>query len=359
MIDKVLARQVIESVGSSGTPPETGVSHFSVGLDPYLNAIRDEYLKTFIKGGGSAFKLVVGPFGGGKTHFLYSVRDMAWSENFAVAYVSLTPNETPFHSLNLVYRSLAAQISTGPDVKGIEEVIREAKPWSGTLEATKFAQAVRGAQSAENESQFEEHLQVLKGETLDKADAPRMIRSMIQWVRQIGRSGLVILFDEAELVPSFSRKQKEILINNLRELIDRCCQSSFRGAMVFYAIPDEKTLEGRGTAYEALKQRLATVFDVPNPTGIKIYLERIAQDPVGFLTEVGTRLSDVFETAYAAKLDKTKLVPALKALAKQCYEKRFADISYKRLFVQSAVALMNQVRASKDYAIDRLHHSSS
>jgi hypothetical protein len=353
MIDKVLARQVIESVGSSGTPPETGLKYFSVGLEPYLNAIRDEYLRTFIKGGGSAFKLVVGPFGGGKTHFLYSVRDMAWEEDFAVSYVSLTPNETPFHSLNLVYRSMAAQVSFDSETRGIEEVVRAAPKWSGSLEATKFAQAVRGAQNAENERQFEEHLQVLKGENLDKSDAPRMIRSLIQWIRQSGKSGLVILFDEAELVPSFSRKQKEILINNLRELIDRCCQSSFRGAMVFYAIPDERTLEGRGTAYEALKQRLATVFDAPNPTGIKIYLEKIAQDPIGFLTEVGMRLSGVFEAAYDVKLERPKLVTAFKDLAKACYDQRFADLSYKRLFVQSAVRFMNQVRQSKDYSVSK------
>jgi hypothetical protein len=343
MIDKALARSVIESVGSSGTPPETGLKYFSVGLDPYLNAIRDEYLKTYIKEGGSAFKLVVGPFGGGKTHFLYSVRDSAWEEGFAVAYVSLTPNETPFHSMNLVYRALAAQVSTGPGERGIEAMVDAYgdRPIQG-LEATAFAEAVK-----------KKDLAYLKGETLEKQDAPRMIRSLLQWVRQAGRSGLVILFDEAELAPSFSRKQKEILINNLRELIDRCCQSSFRGAMVFYAIPDEKTLEGRGTAYEALKQRLATVFDAPNPTGIKIYLERISQDAVGFLTEVGMRLASVYEAAYGAELEGPKLLPALQTLASACYDERFADISYKRLFVQSAVRLMHQVRASKDYALTK------
>lgn len=342
MIDKALARSVIESVGASGTPPETGLKHFSVGLDPYLNAIRDEYLKTFIKEGGSAFKLVVGPFGGGKTHFLYSVRDAAWEENFAVSYVSLTPNETPFHSLNLVYRSLAAQIALGPDIRGIEAVVENSPVWEGSLESSSFAQALR-----------DRNWPVLKGEELEKSDAPRNIRSLIQWIRLAGKSGLVILFDEAELTPSFSRKQKEILINNLRELIDRCCQSSFRGAMVFYAIPDEKTLEGRGTAYEALKQRLATVFDVPNPTGIKIFLEKISQDPIGFLTEVGMRLCAVYEAAYGIKLDGAKLVPALKTLAAACHEERFADVSYKRLFVQSAVRLMHQIRASKDYTLTR------
>jgi hypothetical protein len=343
MIEPAVARAIIEAVGSSGTPPETGVRHFTVGLDPYLDAIRDEYLRTFVRQGGSAFKLVVGPFGGGKTHFLYCVRDLAWDEGFAVSYVSLTPNETPFHSLNLVYRAIAENLSTGPDTRGIEAVLAGAPEWNGTVESTRFAAAVR-----------ERAIPYLKGEELERSEAPRMIRSLMQWVRQIGRSGLVVLFDEAELVPSFSRKQKEILINNLREMIDRCCQSSFRGTMVFYAIPDERTLEGRGTAYEALKQRLATVFDAPSPTGIKIYLERISQDAAGFLTEVGLRLSAVYEAAYGGvRFDAAKLTGALRTLAAACYDERFAEISYKRLFVQSAVRLMHEIRRSKEYELSR------
>ncbi len=54
-----------------------------------LDAIKEEYLATFIKDGGSSFKLVVGIYGGGKTHFLYCVRDAGWAQHFAVSYVSL------------------------------------------------------------------------------------------------------------------------------------------------------------------------------------------------------------------------------------------------------------------------------
>ena len=96
-----IARNIIERVGSSGQPPEYGFQFFSSGLDPYLSAIDTEYLSSFIKDGGSVFKMVVGTYGGGKTHFLYCVRDIAWKHNFVVSYVSLKPEECPFHKLEL------------------------------------------------------------------------------------------------------------------------------------------------------------------------------------------------------------------------------------------------------------------
>lgn len=401
-LDRGLARRIIESVGSSGTPPEAGLHHFTVGLGPYLNAIREEYLADFIRRGGAAFKLVVGPFGGGKTHFLYCVRDIAWQENFCVSYVALTPTETPFHSMHLVYRALATALSFPPDREaspeaGIDAVLRRwflqrseefaSKGLAGReleaalervaagvrgLESTAFSKAVRGAFQAlarDDEEAFETLVQYLRGENEDfdrktygafgihegihRASAPRMIRSLACWIRQIGYSGLVILFDEAELTPSFSRKQKEILVNNLRELIDRCCQGSFRNVMVFYAVPDERSLEGRGTAYEALKQRLWTVFDVPNPTGVKLYLEQISKDPVGLLTEIGVRLAAVYEVAMGVELDRGPLLQGIKSVAAECYEDRFADISHRRRFVQFAVELLRMAHRGENVALSR------
>ena len=68
-LDWQRARSIIQQLGSSGQPPEFGVQYFSVGLDDYLNVIDEEYLSTFISFGGSAFKLVVGMYGGGKNSF--------------------------------------------------------------------------------------------------------------------------------------------------------------------------------------------------------------------------------------------------------------------------------------------------
>ena len=101
-MDRQLARAIINKLGSTGTPPEFGIEHFTVGLEPYLKVLEDEYLDGILKYNLSSFKLITGNYGGGKTHFLYTVRDLAFRHNYCVAYVSLNPTECPFDKLELV-----------------------------------------------------------------------------------------------------------------------------------------------------------------------------------------------------------------------------------------------------------------
>jgi hypothetical protein len=65
-LDSGVARRIIETVGTHGVPPEYGFQYFTAGLDPYLSVIEKEYLASFIREGGSAFKMVVGAYGGGR-----------------------------------------------------------------------------------------------------------------------------------------------------------------------------------------------------------------------------------------------------------------------------------------------------
>jgi hypothetical protein len=124
-LDPTVARRIIDTVGANGIPPQYGFQSFTAGLEPYLSVIDDEYLSSFIKQGGSAFKMVVGVYGGGKTHFLYCIRDLAWKHNFVVSYVSLSPSESPFHRLELVYsalvRGIVAPLSPEELLSGYEQ----------------------------------------------------------------------------------------------------------------------------------------------------------------------------------------------------------------------------------------------
>ena len=96
-LDSNTARKIIEIVGGQGNPPEYGFQYFTAGLDGYLNVIDEEYLSSFIKDGGSAFKMIVGIYGGGKTHFLYCIRELAWKHNYVTSYITLSPQQTPLH----------------------------------------------------------------------------------------------------------------------------------------------------------------------------------------------------------------------------------------------------------------------
>ncbi|PDW00581.1 BREX system ATP-binding domain-containing protein [Candidatus Chloroploca asiatica] len=385
-LSPLLALRIIQALGGPGTPPEEGLQHFSVGLDPYLNVLDDEYLDRYIQYGGASFKMVVGIYGGGKTHFLYSLRDRARAKHYAVSYVSLkSSGESPFYALDLVYKAIAAGLlppDDGTDQhidRGIRSFLRA---WYGKrlqtyqtqemsldrarecladdirqidLPNLNYRTAVRKAlESYHNNRQeaFDQVCQWLQGEgfdrralqhyginqKLDRSTAFPMIRAMVRMVRELGYSGLVVLLDEAERIPSLSTRNREQLLSNLREMIDECGQSSFEGMFIVYAVPDQNFLEGRTQVYEALKQRLSTVFTEINPTGVKVMLEQTVGDHTMFLHTLGTKLAQIYEVAYQCSFDAQELNEMVIMVADWAEDQRFGDEGYKRLFVQTMVA---------------------
>lgn len=399
-----IARQVIERVGSSGCPPEWGFQFFTAGLDWYLKVIEEEYLETFIKEGGASFKMVVGAYGGGKTHFLYNIREIAWKNNYIVSYCPLSPDESPFYRLEKVYKTVVENLMyplTPEELlsgrqKGIEAFLKllyqdvresleretadskrlvvrladSAAELVKGIESVNFTRAVREAFIAlakGNDSDFEDLVQWIKVDgydrhihrrfgilqPIDKGQAFSAIRSLVQWIRNLKYSGLVILFDEAEQVPSLTSKQRELMLNNIRELIDECGHAAFKNVMIFYAIPTEAFFEGKSGVYEALKQRISTVFDFYNPTGVKINLERLGHEPEALLKEIGEKLLLVYEAAFKVSLPKKKSDDVIANIAHAAYEQRFGDIGYKRLFVQGLIKGFHLLRHNPFVKIDK------
>lgn len=392
-LNKSWARRIIEVVGAHGIPPEWGSQYFSAGLDPWLAILESDYLKTYIgEDGGAAFKLVVGAYGGGKTHFLYNIREIAWKNDFVVAYVPLSKDETPFHRMELVYSSLARQIAPPQDAEQIiagmrrgvgalvEDAVRklgEDKLLTGDAEKLSeelderlawvenpgFAAAARSAMLAEVSGKTkvkEAALAYLAGHEidrktmkelgisrgLDRSNAFSMLRSLVQYLRNFGFRGLIVLFDEAEVLPSLSSREKQNLLANLRELVDSCGNNQFQNVMFFYAVPDYGFFEGKLNVYEALKQRLSSVFDFDNPTGVAIELERTTSQPEALMEQIGAKLLEIYRVAYSWE-DACPLSEQLTRLARESYKRRGGEIGYKRLFVKSAIRLFHSARNGK------------
>jgi hypothetical protein len=378
-IERKLAKAIVHKLGSFGTPPEFGIEYFSVGLEPYLEVIENEYLKDMLKYNLSSFKLITGNYGGGKTHFLYLIRKLAWQHNYVAAYVSLSPTECPFDRLELVYKKIVANMMPPGDLNtleqglGIEALLKQwYKNVSGersilskikNFESSSFTNAVKGAVMslvADDEDEFNNILQWLKGEEvprelrlryriserIDRSTAFRMLRSMVQLINSIGYSGLILLFDEAERGMSISStRDKRRALDNLRQLVDECGNSRLPGAMFFYAVPDENLLlEGSGGVYEALKQRLRSSFTRINPMGVKINLEDIGIGPETFLSELGEKLIKIFECAYGLELDKEIISHSINNVIYATLEMQSLDISYRRIFVIGVIDAFQHIR---------------
>jgi len=392
-MDKREALLIINKLGSSGTPPEAGIEAFTVGLDKYLNVIDQEYLNGILKNYHlSSFKLVIGNYGGGKTHFLYSVRNLAFKNGYVVVYVALNPTECPFDKLELVYKQVVNNLQVPaiandvltPPITGIEGFIEN---WYKSVkekinhvdaindylnilkgvESISFLNAVKAAFfniATDNYEEFQAVIQYLKGEDIskdikaryriservDKSTAFRMIRSLIQWLHLIGYNGVIFLFDEAERgISMSSSKDKRKALDNLRQIVDECGNSRLPGAMFFYAIPDENLLlEGSGGVYEALKQRLRSAFSQINPLGVKINLEELGIQPEDFLVQLGEKLVSIFETAYSFKMEPEKAQKLVYHIAEESAKAFAYDISYRRLFVVSLIETLQRVKNEPD-----------
>ena len=386
MLGANLARHVIDRLGGPGEPPIWGFQHFSVGLEPALAALR-ELLASHVAQGWSTFKLVVGGYGTGKTHFLYHLRELAWEEGFCTCYVSLRHDESPFHQLDLVWSALAKGLSRplSPEEllsggeEGMEAFLKawyarerarleeagvtgkelgpalDARARASTegLENRNFAAAMRAAMKSLHsgrDDDFEEVLGWLDRaydadahgrlgirRPIDRRDAFPTIRSLVQWVRNIGHPGLVFLLDEAEQTPSLSSRQKDAILKNLREWIDLASDPRFRGVLTCYAVPNENLFEGSGDVYEALKQRIQTVFQFHNPAGVKIKLDEVEGDPLEQLVQIGKRVAGIFQIANGP-LEPDGVTALVTRMSAEAHERRYVEVGHKRWFVQHLVA---------------------
>lgn len=385
-----LARQIIEVLGQSGTPYSKGVSYYNVGNETLLNTLDTNYLGAYLADGGAVFKLVIGDYGSGKSHFLYCVRDRAWQRNFAVSKVDLSPKECPYNDQRLVYAAVASSIiwhelgSQSEDERGLSRFLEgtlrrllaayggrfddpdsaelpEVRAFLHTLQATpvdslSFHKAIQGYFNAllrGQERRLETLERWLHGETvssedmrdlrlvgvterINRANAFKMLRSLCQVVRAMGYTGLALLFDEGDRMMSVGGKSEKVATDNLREVIDRC-REDLPGAMFMYAVPPA-FIHDIVPKYPALQQRVLTpgYFSRANPFSAQINLEQLDIPDHELLIQIGVRLLAIFEVAYGVKLDPAIQAQNIDILAQAAIESYLA-ISHRRLFVKTVV----------------------
>lgn len=405
-LEKTQARRIIEVLGQSGTPPSHGVSYYNVGNASLLNALDEHYLKDYLPEGGATFKLVVGGYGSGKSHFLYCVRDLAWARGFAVSKVDLSPKEFPYNDQKRVYGAVASAV-TWSDADGqeaddpglvrlIEGTMRrllaadgltprdpdsENHPMiEGLIDSLQnsmvdspsyrnaiiaFCRAIM-REDAEGEDALMRWLhgeeitpmdmRWLRGvgvtEKISKTNAFRMLRSLCQIVRALQYNGLALLFDEGDRMTSIGGKAEKDATDNLREIIDRC-REDLPGALFVYAVPPVFINEVI-PKYPALQQRVAApgYFSRSNPFSPQINLERqLDVNGVAFLTEVGGKLMPIFRTAYPdAALSNDIQTGNIDTLARAA-DDAILDVSSRRLFVKTLVTLWHDQAVNGEVVI--------
>lgn len=405
LLSQSLARHIIEVLGSSGTPPSRGVQYFNVGNQSLLDALDTFYLSSYLQDGGATYKMVVGDYGSGKSHFLYCLRDIAWSRGFAVAKVDLSPVETPYNDQRLVYAAvsrnliwheaegnisderglprflegtlrkivlgedstavLTLDILNHPNYIGLVDTVE-----SSFIDSLAYKNAIIGYLDAlirDHAERLDSLTRWLTGATttpddtkilreigvtgkITKPNAFRMLRSLAQTIGALSYSGLILLFDEVDRMASIGGKAEKLATDNLREVIDRC-RDELPGAMFVYAVPPQ-FIQDIVPRYPALQQRVRAPgrFSHTNHFSPLISLDQLDLDENDLMLAIGEKLIPIYETAFDLSLNgQTQYANA--AILANVARDVYLDISHRRIFVKAFVTELARQHATDEHVL--------
>ena len=396
-----LARKITTRLAESGQPPERGVFAFNVGTGEMLRTLEQEYLTTILaEDAGSTFKLVEAEYGGGKTHFIRCLQNIAYRKNFAVAFVELDQHECPYDNPLLVYKAVVRNLSAPPSseeedpeaglqpflqnvayscrerLAGTRDPEAERQRWLDSfrradIESTVFREALYGTLSAQlrddrdtfdlltgwmlGENPPLERLReaIGAGERLDKSNSFLMLRCLCQAVRALDFSGLLILFDEGyRMVSLKSTKKQREACENLVSVINYCGHAKLPGAMFVYAVPPNFRSDV-APRYEALRQRIdaRTSFSYRSPMSPVIDLGNLPIEPEELLVQVGQKLLPIVGMARGHEFDPEVQRANVRALAREAVEQAL-DVNSRRIFVKALANLLIEQAVDGERPLD-------
>lgn len=235
------ARHVIEAL-RSGVPSRAVGEYFSEARPGVLKKIRSR-LEDVRETGRSSGMIFTGRYGEGKTHLLNTVFNMAFADHMAVSYVSLG-KETPMDKPWLLYQKLVANTYLpGAQQPGFRAKLEEMTQGSGVanelmayaakeLDTDKLYFLLKAFLGTQEEEECSAFLGDLEGDFVSGAVIKKSYRRIVgtpakfnqnfsktkhamdyfcfmsHLFKQLGYSGWVLLFDEAELMGRLGKKAR-------------------------------------------------------------------------------------------------------------------------------------------------------
>jgi hypothetical protein len=380
----------------SGTPHEDldvamhVLPALTVGLDVWIDRLAKRYLQDLSRR-GSHFKLVVGPYGSGKTHFLLSLASRALQENFAVSFlkckegVSLDqpvafyqemvrnlrlPGTAPIGLrplLQAVHKSWKDLARNTPDaVYAWETKLEELEEQPGAFGRVAAAALRHIENPSLNREQGKAAFLWLNGEHKDLTRADReslrlgnvtnaemrrfghlLRESLTSFIPNAGVHGLVLLVDESESMVTARGKALTYVLNAMRTIIDEQGNEFNRMPMlcVFAAIHD---IQDKIQNYQALRSRLLVVgqpFHEGSDSAPQIDLEHLGS-PKGILRKIGERLVSFGEQALEYKFNSELQEGNLQRLVEVVVVRK-TEADARRLFVKAWSALLEEQKGAE------------
>jgi len=358
---------IIQSL-RAGVTPRTGLQHIQVGRVREVEAMLKDIER--IAGGGSAFRLIIGEFGSGKSFFLQLIRSIALEKGLVTVHADLSPDRR-IHATGGQARNLYAELMrnlatrTKPEGNALTSVVerfitnarKQADHRGVTVDAmiegelSHLSELVGGYDFAkviasywqgheqDNEQLKSDAIRWLRGEFTTKTDARNAlgVRSIVDdasvydhfklmslFVRQAGYSGLLVNLDEmVNLYKLSSQKARVSNYEQILRMLNDCLQGSAEHiGFLLGGTPDFLLDPRKGLySYEALHSRLAEnsfakIAGVIDYSSTTLHLANLAPEELFILLR---NLRHVFAAGDSSKY----LVPdeALTAFLAHCSNK--------------------------------------
>ena len=390
------AHQLWAMLGAEGKAPTelTQASHvlpsYSVGIEPWINRLARRYFRDLCRH-AAHFKLVLAPYGGGKTHFLLTLGIRARDqENFAVAYVPCGEGVSLDNPLD-VYRELIKHLQLPEQdqpglrvlfdatVRAKREDIRQRdvpdvdaafRLWVSDIRKRDFpenafgrvmAAAIQATDDGVDSTVGDAALRWLQGDidTLGRSEMQELhlarvpaasrrqfgrnlLLSLVKFLPESGVHGLLLLMDEVETLFQVRKGAAALrILGAMRVILD--APTGVSGGVplfgVFSATPD--VLE-EFRKYPALEQRLAVrgaSFDQGNDFASQVPLDKV-QSQETLLASIGEKLIEVGAIVIGQPFDRGLQRINARRLARVASERNL-DVDARRLFVKTWVNLLD------------------
>ena len=386
---------IIQSL-RAGVTPRIGLEYIQVGRVNEVKALIEDLDN--IEQGGSAFRIIIGDFGAGKSFFLQLIRYIALEKGMVVINADMSPDRRLFASngqARNLYKELARNLATRAHPEGnamiplvekfiteqrrvadaegkdVERVIKDKlNSLSELVDGYDFAQVIATYWKAYNEGNEDlknNVIRYLRGEYTSRADARRdlgvraivednnvydHIKLLARFVTQAGYKGLLVNLDEVvNLYKLPSQRARSSNYEQVLRILNDCLQGSAESlGFLLGGTPEFLMDQRKGLySYEALHSRLAentfaqiaNVVDYHSPI---LMLQNLSPE------EIYVLLSNIRNVVAGGNKDKYILPDeALKAFLEHC-SKNIGDAYFRtpRNTIKAFVDLLSIVEQNPD-----------
>lgn len=408
-LPKLPAMAILEKL-VGGLPPEYGVSLYSVGFEGAIRQMIKDQVDTLITCGDGFFKLIIAPWGNGKTHFMREFREkmMEYKNGFACSFLEINPGaEKNLLNLDYVFREIIEKLEFPKSQKEIEEIIQRKSDFvetrglvnalefwiqqkkmsmkddefKGFIKITKnkilndkkmtsvFKQAINHviAGTVSNDLHTLDNIKSFFNGSLDKQKAPQYglydkitpsnyqlyLRSLSSLMKVLGFEGLVIGIDEAEIGTMKISDGKRLNVSIILTSIFNWVNSDLGNTVFLIAVTNESQVNQHG----ALKGRLETPYDANNPLGVKIDVSHMMNDDTDeiwreTLKQIGKKILKIYEIGYEVKLDNTIVNESLNNISDAALEFKRGLNANRRAFIMKWITCLNLIKRNPNKSID-------